>query len=178
MALIVKTRIDPHALVSQVRAAVAAIDPEQPMADVRTMDEWMARSLEGRRAPMLLLALFGAVALTLSAIGIYGVLAFGVAQRAREFGIRQALGAEPRAILSLVLGQGMRTAGIGVAARAGRRGRAHALPAEPAVRRRRLRSLRCMPASPSCCSASRSPPATCPARRATRVAPTVALRES
>jgi putative ABC transport system permease protein len=74
----------------------------------------MARSLEGRRSPMLLLALFGAVALTLSAIGIYGVLAFGVAQRSREFGIRQALGADPRAILSLVLAQGMKTAGAGI----------------------------------------------------------------
>ena len=114
MGLIVKTRIEPRAMAAQVRSSVAAIDPEQPMADVRTMDEWLARSLEGRRAPMLLLALFGAVALTLSAIGIYGVLAFGVAQRAREFGIRQALGAEPRTILALVLGQGMRTAGIGV----------------------------------------------------------------
>lgn len=115
MALIVKTRTDPRALVAQIRAAVAEIDPEQPIAAVRTMDEWMAQSLEGRRAPMLLLALFGGVALMLSAIGIYGVLAFGVAQRAREFGIRQALGANPRAILTLVLAQGMRTAAIGVA---------------------------------------------------------------
>jgi predicted permease len=115
LAIVAKTTTDPHTLVSQIRAAVSAIDPEQPIADVRTMDEWMARSLQGRRSPMLLLTLFGGVALVLSAIGIYGVLAFGVAQRAREFGIRQALGADAGSILSLVLKQGMRTAGLGVA---------------------------------------------------------------
>jgi len=114
MAVVVKTTVDPHTLVSQVRSAVAAIDPEQPIADVRTMYEWLARSLESRRSPTLLLALFGGVALVLSAVGIYGVLAFGIAQRAREFGIRQALGADRRAILSLVLLQGMRTAGTGI----------------------------------------------------------------
>ncbi len=115
MALVLKTGLDPQTLVSQVRSAVQSIDPEQPIADVRTMDQWVARSLENRRTPTILLALFGGVALVLSAIGIYGVLAFGVAQRVREFGIRQALGANRQSILSLVLVQGMRTVGIGVA---------------------------------------------------------------
>jgi predicted permease len=177
MGLIVKTKIDPRALVSQVRSAVAAIDPEQPMADVRTMDEWMARSLEGRRAPMLLLAIFGGVALVLSAIGIYGVLAFGVAQRSREFGIRQALGAEPRAILSLVLGQGMRTTAIGIVL-----GLAGALML--------TRYLQSLLFGVGAYDASVYAVVTVlllgvaltacylPARRATRVEPTVALRES
>ena len=114
MALVLKTGLDPAALVPQVRAAVRSIDPEQPIADVRTMEQWLTRSLEGRRMPALLLALFGAVALLLSAIGIYGVLAFSVAQRVREFGIRQALGADRPAILSLVLVQGMRTTALGI----------------------------------------------------------------
>ena len=114
-ALVLKTNLDPQTLVAQVRSAVQSLDPEQPIADVRTMDQWIMRSLEIRRTPMMLLALFGVVALVLSAIGIYGVLAFGVAQRVREFGIRQALGADQRSILALVLGQGMRTIGIGLA---------------------------------------------------------------
>jgi predicted permease len=114
MALTLKTGLDPQTLVPQVRQAVQELDPEQPLADVRTMDQWVLRSLENRRTPMMLLSLFGAVALILSAIGIYGVLAFGVAQRVREFGIRQALGADQKSILRLVLSQGMLTTGIGI----------------------------------------------------------------
>ena len=114
MALVVKSTLEPAQLVSQVRAAVQSLDPEQPIADVRTMDEWMNRSLEGRRAPMMLFVLFGIVALLLSAIGIYGVLAFNVAQRVREFGIRQALGADGQSILALVLKQGLTTSGTGL----------------------------------------------------------------
>jgi predicted permease len=114
MALVVKTGIDPLTLSSQVRAAVRSIDPEQPVGDLRTMDQWVSRSLELRRTPAMLLALFGSVALVLSAIGIYGVLAFSVAQRGREFGIRQALGADRKSILTLVLKQGLMTAGLGI----------------------------------------------------------------
>ena len=177
MALIVKTGMDERALVSQVRSAVASLDPEQPIADVRTMEAWLARSLDGRRSPMLLLALFGAVALTLSAIGIYGVLAFGVVQRSREFGIRQALGANRRAILTLVLIQGMRTAGIGIVL--GLTGAvaltqylqsllfgvgAHDVPVYASV------TAVLLGVALAACYL--------PARRATRVEPTVALRES
>ena len=114
MALVLKTGLDPETLVAQVRSTVRSIDPEQPVADVRTMEEWLSRSLELRRTPAMLLALFGSVALVLSAIGIYGVLAFSVAQRGREFGIRQALGADRASILKLVFKQGLMTAGIGL----------------------------------------------------------------
>jgi putative ABC transport system permease protein len=115
MAVMLKTGVDPEALIGSLRQAVQAIDPEQPIADVRTMEQWLSRSLEQRRTPTVLLSLFGSVALVLSAIGIYGVLAFGVAQRVREFGIRQALGADTRSILVLVFKQGLLTAAIGIA---------------------------------------------------------------
>jgi len=114
MAMVLKTSPDPVSVVPQVRAAVQAVDPEQPIADVRTMDQWVSSSLQNRRTPTALLTVFGAVALVLSAIGIYGILAFAVTQRGREFGIRHALGADQRSILSLVIFEGLRTASVGI----------------------------------------------------------------
>jgi putative ABC transport system permease protein len=116
MTLVVKTAVDPVSIAPQIRSLVRTIDREQAVARMRTMDDWIAKSLETRKAPMTLVTIFGGVALALSAIGIYGVLAFGVAQRIREFGIRQALGADRASILTLVLLQGLRTAGIGIVA--------------------------------------------------------------
>jgi predicted permease len=177
MALVVKTAVDPEALTQIVRAAVREIDPEQPLADVRTMEQWVSRSLEGPRLVMALLGLFGAVALVLSSIGIYGVLAFGVGQRVREFGIRQALGADRAAILRLVFKQGMLTTGIGLAL-----GLAGALMGA-GVLESRLFGVRARDAavfsgvtvllllvSMAACYV--------PARRATRVQPIEALRDS
>ena len=114
LAIVLKTSLDPRMLVTPIRAAVAAVDAEQALSNVRTMEQWMAQSLQTRRAPTVLLTVFASVALALAAVGIYGVLAFAVAQRVREFGIRRALGAAPNTILTLVLRQGLRTAAIGV----------------------------------------------------------------
>jgi predicted permease len=113
MILTVKTAVGPASVAAQLRSAVQAVDPDQALGHVRTMDDWVARSLGRRRTPMAVLSVFGAAALALAAIGIYGVMAFSVAQRVRELGIRMALGADRRAILTLVFSKGLRAAGVG-----------------------------------------------------------------
>ena len=115
-AIVVKTDGDPAVLAASVRAAVRSADPEQPVFDVKTMADRMEDAAQPRRAPMILLSLFSGVALLLAALGVYGVLAFSVAQRTSEFGIRLALGATPGNIASLVLRQGSVLVLIGVAA--------------------------------------------------------------
>jgi predicted permease len=114
MSLVVKTDGDPKKLVSAVRAQVKALDPRLPVSEVRTMREIVDAAIGGQRFAMETLGVFGAVALLLSAIGIFGIVSQVVASRLHELGIRAALGATPMDLMRMALGSGVRQAMVGL----------------------------------------------------------------
>jgi putative ABC transport system permease protein len=114
MVVVARTDADPARTIAEIAERIRAIDPEQPVYDARTLDDVMARSVGQRQLAMTLVAAVAAMALMLSAVGVYGVIAFGVATQQREFGVRLALGATRTAITRAVVQRGLVLAAIGV----------------------------------------------------------------
>ena len=116
MTIIVKGKSDPNQLISSARNQVRAIDPDQPIYNVRTMEEIRGDSVAPQRLNLTLLTIFAGIAFVLAIVGIYGVMSYAVTQRTHEIGIRMAIGAQPRDVFKMILGQGMMLTIIGMAA--------------------------------------------------------------
>ena len=177
MHLLVKSVGDPRALSLAVRARIAGIDPEQPVTNVRTLEDHLANSIASNRLTTLLLGIFSMIALAVAAVGLYGLIGYSMVQRTQEFGIRMALGAESGDIVRLVMRQGLFAALAGVVLGLG----------GSLLLTRVMKSLlydvsatdlATFTVSAAVFLAIAALASYLPARRATRVDPMVALRES
>ena len=175
MYLTVRASGDPSAIASAIQRTVRALDPSLPVYEVKTMDAWLDTTVSSRRFNVMLLLAFGALALTLAAVGTYGVIAYSVSQRTQEIGIRIALGASRQDVLRMVVGGGLRLAiagvliGVALSLAAGRFISALLFgvhPTDPLT----------FSAVAAALMATALVAAWIPARRATRVDPMVALR--